>query len=568
MILPKAWIFRILIIAGMIQLAFSARSLVYAENKPGFILLAPDRGFMGNNEIREVFHEFQTRIAPYPAHLVFAGKTRMEDYLTEAVDSLKAQNVTKIVVIPLFFSETHWAWRRARALLEPSATVDRGDHEASVQSPESMAIEFAPTLSNSYLTEQILEDLAREMSEDPEREELVILGADAETLEDARAIEETIRRLSVPTQKRLGFREVHVFVLLERKAENSREHNQKIYATIKTLSEQGNKSILVIPFFISYKLTPMMSLENRIRRGGLRGISVRYTGRSILPHPNVVRWAVKTANSHIPITREEVGIVFMNHGSYYEYNEKMRRTVRPLAEAYKLEFAMSMADPLLIQQAVDRLEARGARHIILLRVVSMKRSFRDKSRYILGLDDTYLHQTTRPPDRVRSAAVFHTAGGVEDDSLFAAVLLERALSISREPSKEVVILVAHGLGDDEGDAYWRTVLQSLARQMQAMAEEKFSDIWVATWREDWPEKRKQAVKEVRAMIHEIRSSGRRPLLVAARIEGNDPGAEYLKDLNVAFNDEGFSGHANLVRWCIKTIESVLSDLQPRNMVQK
>lgn len=536
--------------------------LAHAGYKPGFILLAPDRGFMGNNEIREVYEGFQKSVSEYPSRLVFASRVALSTYLEEAVSDLESEGATKIVVIPLFFSEVAPQLQRARSLLKFSeihtGSAEKDDSIVKVKLP----LQFAPTLSQSYLAVQILEDRAKELSARPSEERLIVLGAGASNQDQAAKMQEELQRLTTQAQRRLGFKETHVFVFHRRDSEEGEARRAKIVKEIKRLSALKGKT-LVVPFFISLKFTPMMSAENWIGRYSLKQVAVKYSGKSILPHANVVRWLKKTANRYIPIDQRKIGIVFMNHGSTYYYNEKVRQVARPLAEKYKLEYAMSMGDPLLIQQAVDRLEARGATHIILLRVFSLARSFKEKIEYILGLNDALAENNRmgRLPDRVRSSAVFYTIGGVEDDPLFAEVLLERALSISQRPEEETVILVAHGLGDDQGDEHWRAILRSLASQMQEMAETKFKEIKAATWREDWPDKRTQAVAEVRTLIQQAQQNGGRALVVAARLEGNDPGDEFLAGIDFLYNEEGFSGHPNFSKWIAQEIEAAVAKIQ-------
>lgn len=96
--------FRLTIVVPMLFILFLS-SLVFADAKPGFIVLAPDRGFMGNNEIREVYAEFQKSHSDFPAHLVFASRKALSTYLTGAVQALENAGATEIVLIPLFLSE-------------------------------------------------------------------------------------------------------------------------------------------------------------------------------------------------------------------------------------------------------------------------------------------------------------------------------------------------------------------------------------------------------------------------------------------------------------------------------
>src|SRR5207237_98795 len=91
-----------------------------------------------------------------------------------------------------------------------------------------------------------------------------------------------------------------------------------------------------------------------------------------------------------------------------------------------------------------------------------------------GADDawnrTMLRAVGAPPRRILSPSAFATVGGLEDSSLFAEALFERAADLSRAPASETVFLVAHGSGDDAEDLQWRRVLDSLCAQVASLAK--------------------------------------------------------------------------------------------------
>lgn len=118
---------------------------------------------------------------------------------------------------------------------------------------------------------------------------------------------------------------------------------------------------------------------------------------------------------------------------------------------------------------------------------------------------------TRRGSETAAVAGEQVQGIDEDDPLFADALLARARALSRDPVRETVILVAHGDGDDAQAAHWRETLASLARRMRELGGDRFRAVRAATWREDWPDKRKPAVQEVRAFVQEATADGGRAL---------------------------------------------------------
>ena len=62
----------------------------------GFIVLAPDRGFVGNNQTREAFESFA---ADFEARLVFVTDERGEPYFRRAVQQLAAAGHERAVLV-------------------------------------------------------------------------------------------------------------------------------------------------------------------------------------------------------------------------------------------------------------------------------------------------------------------------------------------------------------------------------------------------------------------------------------------------------------------------------------
>ena len=145
---------------------FVALQWIFAEGKSGektgFLLVAPDRGFLGNREIEALFGAFKKS---YPSALALAGRdyngieSGYSAYLKRAVDELKEVGVTKIVAIPLFFSPADPIFQKVVPHLPAYAS--------------GRAIRWAAPMRESPLTAQILLDRIERLSRNPEEERLV-----------------------------------------------------------------------------------------------------------------------------------------------------------------------------------------------------------------------------------------------------------------------------------------------------------------------------------------------------------------------------------------------------------
>lgn len=552
----------------MVLLFFGTALDGKAAPRPGFLVLAPDRGFMGNNEVSRLFTDFQKK-TPFPSALVFASKRAQGDHeaylerLRKEIDLLKGEKVSRIlriVVIPLFLSGGNALLREAEGLLK------QAQGEAS-RGTAAIPVEFAEVMSHSHLISQILYDRLKAVSRNSLEERLVLLGTGVESDEEAQALRRDLGRVLGGTQGYFDFKESRVLILHDRESPTYEKSKEDLLKSLHKMAASSGRTLL-IPFQLGFKADGMMSTTSSLRRL-LQGINVALEDEPIVTHPNALRWLLKTARQYQPIAQKELGIVIMNHGSSFYSNERIWKAAEPLMRKYKVEFAMSMADPDLIQEAVDRLEERGATRIVLFRVYSLSESFQGETEYILGIRENHAgahHDGMGLPLRVRSSAVLHTMGGVDDELLAAKALLDQINEVSQDPAKESILLVAHGTLEDEANARRLEILRAYARHIQERKVPPFREVRVATWREDWPEKREKEVKEIKDWIQKVREAGATPIVVGVRTEGHDPARRFLKGVEFVHVDQTFSHHPNFSLWMERKVdqfvESLLKDDPP------
>lgn len=495
----------------------------------GFLVVAPDRGFLGNEEVRDVYDQFATR---YASALVFATHKHTTDNLEEGIEALKAKQVKRIWVLPFFLSPSNALYQKA---LHAMQSRDWG-----------LPIGMTETMKDSYLIEEILQGRIEELSNRPKKEALVVLGYGALDPEGEAAIKEDLEMIVERVNQAFHFQTTDVVVLYDGMADEDRQDHAFDHAIERiALNRAKAERVLVVPFNFGRKLTTMMATWTRVKRKLSPYDGIVADGEGILPHENAGIWLAKQANLRLPLTDEEIGVVVMPHGSDFNWNETIRRNLTPLLSRYKIEYAFSMADPAVIQRAVKRLEARGARAIMVIRVFSLASSFREKTEFILGLNPYYRNRGKT--ERVASPCVFVTLGGTEQHPLVAEALGERARALSQDPSKETVILLAHGTDDEEVNRHWRENLAALAASIRQNGGAAFRDIRYETWREDWPDKRDKAVAIIRHMIEEASRDGGIAIVVPERTTGQGPGEKYFKGLSYRYAT-GFAPHPNFLKW--------------------
>ncbi|MCC6966177.1 MAG: hypothetical protein IT391_07815 [Nitrospira sp.] len=528
----------------------------------GFLVVAPDRGFLGNQEIRAMVDEFKKS---YPAALGLIGRDYTDvdgeyaEYLARAAQELKQAGATEIVTIPLFLSDADPLLKKIKPLV-PAYTG-------------GLPVRWAPAMAHDYLIGQIVLDRVEALSEQAGSERLILVGAGAMDEASAIALKADLEKLLAYVKRYKGFRDAETAIYYDRAAEHAEQKNKDIKAhLLAQIAKQGRT--LLVPVSIGPKFDTAMSLTSWLG-GQFKQTQVVYKPNELLPHPNALLWLKKTANRETPLSAAALGLVIMPHGSTQPWNDAVESTIQPLLSKYPIEMAYGMGDPYIIQDAVSRLERQGIRRIVFVRMYALDHHMKSLTDYILGLsEDTaelghgggHDHAAEAPP-QVRTAALFSTFGGYEQNPEITQVLHKRIAEMSQDPANETVLLIAHGEGTDEGNDKWLAVMnQNIERLRQDLHCAKLKAVKALTVREDWPKEREQAVATARAAIEAAGKNGR-VLVVANRLYGSGPYKTMLKGLTYEMNEKGLVDPV-LTRWLEDGVRRLTAELIPRDAEQQ
>jgi len=504
----------------------------------GVIVAAPDRGFLGNEEVGDAFAGLARH---RNAELVFVTDERTRDSLAVAIAAVQARGARQAVVLPLFVSSGERGFRTL------GDVVAKGGW--------AIPLTLGQRFGESYLAVELLADRFRAIPERAGRR-AVVLGHGARDEADRGVMAGELQALADRAAAGFGFEAVKVAVWLARG--EGRDSGESALA-----QAMDGPRPAVVPFELGPKMDSMMSFGAEVR-GDLGKAPV---SASLTPDPLIALWMEREANRHAPLADADIGVVFLAHGADFHWNDRMRRAVDSVVARHKVEFAFCMADAPLVERAIRRLEARGARAAVVVRVFGLRSSFQGTVERMLGLDiegggsaaggghadhghghgHGHGGASDEPPARIRTALRLATVGGLEDSPLFAEALLDRALSLSKDPARETVVLVAHGAGPDAQNDHWRGLLGSLATQMRAGAGAKFRAIKFGTWREDWPDKREPEIAAIRAMVEEGSRDGGRVIVIPARTTSEGPEDELLQGLTYVLGS-GFAPHRLFEAW--------------------
>ena len=233
------------------------------------------------------------------------------------------------------------------------------------------------------------------------------------------------------------------------------------------------------------------------------------------------------------------GVLLLAHGGAAQWNERVAAVASTVDQSQPTEVAFGMASRASIQRAIDKLAARGVTEIVAVPLfVSSYSSVITSTEYLLGLrkdapKDMAIFAKMDHSSHGAPAAGDHSAHGapaadpaspvtttlpirmtpaLNQHPLIAAIVADRAKSISTAPEKEGVIIVAHGPVPDEDNRRWLEDMAVLARHTRASAP--YASVDYMTVRDDaGPAMREAATKELREKVQAQLAEGRRVLIV-------------------------------------------------------
>jgi sirohydrochlorin ferrochelatase len=251
----------------------------------------------------------------------------------------------------------------------------------------------------------------------------------------------------------------------------------------------------------------------------------------------------------------------MVHGGSPEWNETIADAVAPLSAEIPTAVAYGMADPRTLSAGLDSLRSAGVAKVAVVRLFLSGQSFLDQTNYYLGLSGPPPPSLVSEGQDAPAEPIPHGLSiatherGLMTSIEARRIMVERALSESRMRSTESVVLLAHGMGDDEKND---RVLAAMKRIAEDLGRAGFAVVEVATLREDWDKKRAIAEKSVRQFVTEQTASGRRVIVLPMRLSGFGPYSEVLAGLDYT-PGEGLLPHTQVADWIRNTASAVFCE---------
>jgi sirohydrochlorin ferrochelatase len=273
------------------------------------------------------------------------------------------------------------------------------------------------------------------------------------------------------------------------------------------------------------------------------------------------------------------GILLLAHGGQPQWNERVVDVVNRVNATRPTEVAFGMASRATLQVAVDKLTARGVTTIVAVPLfVSSHSSVITSTEFLLGLrheapadlarfakmnhgshgsaaGDHAAHQAD-PTSPVTTSVPITMTPAFNRHALIGAIAADRARSISADPAREAVILVAHGPVSEDDNRQWLDDMAALSAQIRAAAP--FASVDYMTVRDDAaPAIRDAATRELRDRVQSQIALGRRVLVVPHLMSfgGIEQGLrKRLEGLDYTMTAQALMPDDRVVQWILASVK--------------
>ena len=264
---------------------------------------------------------------------------------------------------------------------------------------------------------------------------------------------------------------------------------------------------------------------------------------------------------HGVLTEERTGVLVMAHGGSEEWNASVRSAVDGLDAERPTTVAFGMAEPMSLTSGLARLAERGVTRVAVVRLFLSGRSFRSQTDWLLGLSDERPRwlMTRKGVDPSTVGRIPHGMTiATHDDGLMGSphagrIVEERVVGASLDPASESVLLIAHGMGDENENTEVIASMERIAGRLDAAG---FSSVRTETLREDWKEAREIAEERIRDFVAVESDRGQRVIVVPFRLSGFGPYAKVLDGLSYE-PTEGLLPHEAITEWIADMADVVI-----------
>ena len=247
----------------------------------GVLVMAHGGSPTWNKTVTGIVHDAEI---PYPTRIFFGMGANKDEAsnLQDQVNALQDAGVHTIIVVPLLVSSYSEVYRQWRYLL--GVDVQPGFNVPLFPIEKRAEIQFSDPLNDDPIVALVLLDRAREISQNPEQEAVLLVAHGPNDNSDNAKWTAMLRRLSNVIQQRGHFKSVDGMTLRDDAPDEVRSAAiEKMRDRVEELDQAGLK-VLVIPFLIAPG-----GIENKVGIA-LKGLDYSLNAKVLLPDHRISQW--------------------------------------------------------------------------------------------------------------------------------------------------------------------------------------------------------------------------------------------------------------------------------------
>ncbi len=228
---------------------------------------------------------FRQRLEPLadqnPTALALGMSMMMSDHIQLAVDDLEAAGAERIVVVPVVSNSSNSLMRQWQYIFGIS---DEPAYTAVPRVSADAELLFAKPPGDHPLIQEVLVDYAKEISQEPKKEFLLLVAHGPESEADNQIALAMLNGMLGEVQHEIGFAGAGVASLQDDAPTAVRTANIAAMRAMVEQAQADGYKVLVITNLLGAR-----TAQAELRRS-LRGLSYTFNAKGIVQHDNFIRW--------------------------------------------------------------------------------------------------------------------------------------------------------------------------------------------------------------------------------------------------------------------------------------
>lgn len=248
------------------------------KGKIGVLLVAHGGGKVWDEVLKKSIEHIATT---FPTAIGFGMSMMMSSHIQSAVDDLVSAGAENIVVIPTALTGYNSLKRQWDYIFGKS---DKAAYLAVPQIKTTANIIMADVMNANPLVAEIMLDHAKEISSDPAKEIVIILGHGPEDMDDNNKVLAVMDVIAKGVKKFSSFSEVFAMNLQDDAEKPIRAGNVVELRKIVENATKEGKTALVVGLLMSTR-----GIQHKIK-DDLKGLEYKFNTKGMAEHPNFSQW--------------------------------------------------------------------------------------------------------------------------------------------------------------------------------------------------------------------------------------------------------------------------------------